>query len=65
MAARGTQKVAGPQQPSVKHTESAGQSALVVQGATQVGTMHSRVPSVVGTHALPPGHEKVEQLSAT
>jgi len=50
----GTQKVAGPQQPSVKQTVPGGQSAVVVHGATQVGTMQTVAPSVVGTQARPP-----------
>jgi hypothetical protein len=48
----------------VKHTEPLGQSAVVVHGATQVGTMHTVGPSTVGTQAHPPGQENVEQVSA-
>lgn len=59
----GTQKVAGPQQPNVKQTVPGGQSAVVVQGLTQVGTMHTVAPSVVGTQAQPPGQLNVWQVS--
>jgi hypothetical protein len=48
----------------VKQTEPAGQSALVVQGLTQDGTMHTVDPSVVGTQAHPPGQLNVSQVSA-
>jgi hypothetical protein len=60
----GTQNVAGPQQPSVKQTVPAGQSADVVHAETHVGTMQTIGPSVVGAQAHPPGHVNVEQLSA-
>lgn len=63
-AIRGTQKVAGPQHPKVKHTVVGGQSAVVVHGATQVRTIQASLFSVVITQApLPPLQLAVAQVS--
>jgi hypothetical protein len=63
-AIRGTQNVAGPQHPKVKHTELPGQSAVVVHGAMQVGVIQASLFSVVITQApFPPLQLNVAQVS--